>query len=187
MRILGVFLLVICGSVQAQHSLVVKDATGKVIGIPVSLTVAGRPIEIITQQGNLLSLSQWDGYLEYRENWPVFAAPDCAGPEFATHHYRSASPKFIELRTGEIALLPATPEVKEMTIVSSQGWEGCGNYPEPQILSVVGLSDYVIDPVAFGFELLPGLNEWGFPVPFSIEVVKSGGIFCSGFEACPQQ
>jgi len=187
MRILAVLLLVICGSVQAQHSLVVKDAKGKVIGIPVSLTAGVRGIDIITMDGNLLSLNQWDGSLNYANHYPLFAAPDCTGPAFSTFHHRSASPTFIAIPTNEIALLPIIPEFREVAIASSWSTEGCGNYQEPELTEVVAYSDYVIDPVAFGFELLPGLKTWGFPVPLSIEVVKSGGIFCSGFEACPQQ
>jgi hypothetical protein len=190
MRLIILLLLLLArsGQLYSQQTLIIKDANKAIIGIPVFLKANDVEIDIISQEGNLLSLSQNQGFLFSILNYFLFESDDCSGTGYVSAPFNAVSPRFVEIgygdNLGKVALLPASPPYVEVEIRSGN-YVGCGQYQTPTVLRVINPANYIVDPVIYGFEWSTDLSRWVFPVPFSIEVVKGDAVFCSSFESCP--
>lgn len=206
--LLGLLFALYAGTCFAQGSLAVTNGDGKFVGWLLAKPPQTDHIQLLTPQGYALTI-QRSGYLRNSMNFypdrilyeeapcpggicPINPCGGQAWIEFTDATGYALRGEILQVgdQTGDsfVAMPWAYVAMPGLTIgfVHQKGADGqCVAVTNPPAGPEAVFQVNEINPADYGIRLISAL-AWAVPMPHSYAVERPEGIFCSGFESCPQ-
>ena len=191
---LGLILAVLATTCLAQASLAVKNADGKVAGWLLDKINPDR-VKLLTPTGFVLTMTSGGlvvNSADMRVDRLLYEDLECKGPAWA-----EVPPVWIFVR-GEVLQMGSTgsgifftvpwnffaTQSEPLGLVAQITEDGnCTPAPQPFAPQVTLVDE--INPADYGISENPVTSDWQVKPPHTYEVVQPNGLFCNGFESCP--